>query len=386
MSMLFTAFTMRGLTLPNRIVIAPMCQYSAVDGCATDWHIIHLGQLALSGAGLLVIEATGVEPEGRISSECLGLYDDDNEAALARVLGVVRRYSRMPIGIQISHAGRKASTKRPSNPGPVDTRAWPLVGPSAVAFSDDRQVPAELGRAGMERIIRAFDQATRRAARLGLDMIEIHSAHGYLLSSFLSPLANHRTDAYGGSLDNRMRFPLEVFEAVRAAWPAERPLGVRCNGTDWHASGITPDEAVAYARALRERGCDFVDVSSGGNAVTPIPIEPGYQAPFAAKVRTEAGIATRAVGLIHDAQQAEAILQGGGADMIATARGILNDPRWPWHAAEQLGHVMEVPYQYRRAATRAGLPTRDHIPVAPEKYRDSASAVSATLSGKAGNC
>ena len=369
MSLLFTPFTMRGLTLPNRIVIAPMCQYSAVEGCATDWHLIHLGQLALSGAGLLVIEATGVEPQGRISADCVGLYNDDNEAALARVLAVVRRYSRMPIGIQLSHAGRKASTKRPSDPGPVDTRAWPLVGPSAVAFSDDRQVPAELDRAGMDRIVAAFAQATRRAARLGLDLIEIHSAHGYLLSSFLSPLANRRTDAYGGSLDKRMRFPLEVFDAVRAAWPAERPAGVRCNGTDWHASGITPDEAVAYARALRERGCDFVDVSSGGNAVTPIPIEPGYQAPFAAKVRAEAGVPTRAVGLIHDAHQAEAILQAGGADMIAMARGILNDPHWPWHAAEQLGHAIDVPFQYRRAATRAGLPTRDHIPVPPDQYR-----------------
>jgi 2,4-dienoyl-CoA reductase-like NADH-dependent reductase (Old Yellow Enzyme family) len=238
MSLLFTPFTMRGLTLPNRIVIAPMCQYSAVEGCATDWHLIHLGQLALSGAGLLVIEATGVEPQGRISADCVGLYNDDNEAALARVLAVVRRYSRMPIGIQLSHAGRKASTKRPIDPGPVDTRAWPLVGPSAVAFSDDRQVPAELDRAGMDRIVAAFAQATRRAARLGLDLIEIHSAHGYLLSSFLSPLANRRTDAYGGSLDKRMRFPLEVFDAVRAAWPADRPAGVRCNGTDWHASGI----------------------------------------------------------------------------------------------------------------------------------------------------
>lgn len=369
MSLLFSPFTMRGLTLPNRIVIAPMCQYSAVDGCASDWHVIHLGHLALSGAGLLVIEATGVEPQGRISSDCVGLYDDACEAALARVLAVVRRYSRMPIGLQLSHAGRKASTKRPSDPGPVDTRAWPLVGPSPIAFADDRQVPAELDRAGMDRIVAAFAQAARSAARLGLDLLEIHSAHGYLLSSFLSPIANHRRDAYGGSLANRLRFPLEVFEAVRAAWPDDRPLGVRCNGTDWHERGITPDEAVAYARALRERGCDFVDVSSGGNAVTPIPIGPGYQVPYAAKVRAEAGIATRAVGLIHDPHQAEAILQAGQADLIAMARGILNDPRWPWHAAEALGEPMAVPYQYRRAATRAGLPTRDHIPVPPEQYR-----------------
>jgi 2,4-dienoyl-CoA reductase-like NADH-dependent reductase (Old Yellow Enzyme family) len=369
MSLLFTPITMRGLTLPNRIVVAPMCQYSAVDGSATDWHIIHLGHLALSGAGLLILEATGVEPQGRITSDCLGLYSDDNEEALARVVAVVRRYSTMPIGIQLSHAGRKASSKRPSAPGPVDTHAWQTVAPSTVAFSPDRQVPVALDRAGMNRVIEAFAQATRRAARLGLDMIEIHSAHGYLLSSFLSPLANHRTDGYGGSLENRMRFPLEVFEAVRAAWPEDRPLGVRCNGTDWHPKGITPDEAVAYARALRGRGCDYVDVSTGGNAVTEIPMEPGYQVPFAAKVRKESGILTRAVGLIRDPRHAEAILRDGEADMVALGRGILNEPRWPWHAAEELGETIQVPHQYRRAGTRAGLPTRDHIPIAPTTAR-----------------
>jgi 2,4-dienoyl-CoA reductase-like NADH-dependent reductase (Old Yellow Enzyme family) len=367
MSKLFSPITLRGLTLPNRIVVAPMCQYSAVDGSATDWHIIHLGQLALSGAGLLVLEATGVEPQGRITSQCLGLYSDENEAALERVLGIVRRYSNMPIGLQLSHAGRKASAKRPSAPGPVDTRQWQTVGPSAIAFSEDRQVPTELDAAGMASIVQAFAQAARRSARLGIDLLEIHSAHGYLLSAFLSPIANRRTDAYGGSLVNRMRFPLEVFEAVRAAWPAERPLGVRCNGTDWHAAGITPEESVAYAIALRERGCDFVDVSTGGNAVTPIPMEPGYQVPFAARVRAEAGIPTRAAGLIRDPQHAERIVAEGRADMIALGRGILNDPRWPWHAAEELGQKVEAPYQYWRATTRAGLPTRDHIQVPPER-------------------
>lgn len=365
MSLLFTPLALRGLTLPNRIVIAPMCQFSAEEGCMSDWHLIHLGHLALSGAGLLVLEATGVEPQGRISGACVGLYSDENEAAMARVLAVVRQYSPMPLGLQLSHAGRKASQKRPAEPGPVDTREWPLVGPSALAFSEDRQVPHELDRAGMDGIIAAFVQATVRAARLGLDLLEIHSAHGYLLSAFLSPLANRRRDAYGGSLENRLRFPLEVFEAVRAAWPAERPLGVRCNGTDWHEEGISTDEAVAYARALRERGCDFVDVSSGGNTVTPIPMEPGYQVPFAARVRAEAGIVTRAVGLVREPAHAEAILQAGHADLIAMGRAILNDPRWPWHAAEELGHTLAVPPQYRRAATRVGMPTRDHIPVPP---------------------
>lgn len=367
MSLLFSPITLRGLTLPNRIVVAPMCQYSAVDGSATDWHVIHLGQLAQSGSGLLVIEATHVEPEGRITRDCLGLYSDDNEAALARVLAIVRRYSRMPIGLQLSHAGRKASAKRPSAPGPNDTGEWRVVGPSPVAFAADRQVPLEMDRAAMDRVIAAFEQAARRSARLGIDLLEIHSAHGYLLSSFLSPLANHRTDAYGGSLANRMRFPLEVAEAVRAAWPPERPLGVRCNGTDWHVHGITPDEAVAYARALRGVGCDFVDVSTGGNAVTEIPLGPGYQVPFAAHVRREAGIPTRVAGLVRDPRHAEAIVAGGEADMVALGRGLLNDPRWPWHAAEELGHRIDVPFQYWRAATRDGLPTRDHIPMRERK-------------------
>jgi 2,4-dienoyl-CoA reductase-like NADH-dependent reductase (Old Yellow Enzyme family) len=217
----------------------------------------------------------------------------------------------------------------------------------------------------MKGIVDAFAQAARRAARLGLQMIEIHAAHGYLLSSFLSPIANHRTDAYGGSLENRMRFPLEVFEAVRAAWPAERPLGVRCNGTDWLPGGIGPEEAVAFSRALRDRGCDYVDLSSGGNAVARIPLAPGYQVPFAAQVRTEAGIPTMAVGLIRDPRHAEAILQEGKADMVALGRGILNDPRWPWHAAEELGERIAVPYQYGRAATREGVPARDAIAIAP---------------------
>ncbi|MBC7671188.1 MAG: NADH:flavin oxidoreductase/NADH oxidase [Polaromonas sp.] len=365
MSALFTPYTLRSLTLPNRIVIAPMCEFSAVEGCATDWHIIHLGHLALSGAGLLIIEATAVEPHGRISSECLGLYSDDNERALGRVLQVVRRYSDMPIGIQLSHAGRKASTERSSAAGRAalsDERAWPTVGPSALRFSAARPVPFELDCEGMARIIEGFVQATQRAARLGLDMIEIHSAHGYLLSSFLSPIANHRVDAYGGSLENRMRFPLEVFDAVRNAWPAERPLGVRCNGTDWMPQGITPDDAVAYARALRDRGCDYVDVSSGGNAIAQIPLAPGYQVPFASKVRAEAAIPTMAVGLIRDPRHAESIVAEGHADMVALGRGMLNDPRWPWHAAEELGATVKVPYQYGRAATRQGIPAHDAIP------------------------
>lgn len=357
-SALFSAFPLRGLTLANRIVVSPMCEYSAVDGCATDWHVIHLGHLALSGAGLLIIEATAVSAQGRISRECLGLYSDANEEALARVLSIVRRYSPMPIGIQLNHAGRKGSQRKPGDGrGSVafEDGGWQTVGPSALPFVPDWRTPDELDRPGMDAIVEAFVQATGRAARLGLDMIEIHSAHGYLLSQFLSPIANRREDAFGGSRENRMRFPLEVFAAVRKAWPASRPLGVRCNATDWDERGIDPDDAVAYARALRDLGCDYVDVSSGGNSMTAIPLAPGYQVPFAARIRKEAGIATMAVGLIRDPHHAEAIVAGGEADLIAIGRGILNDPRWPWHAAEDLGATVNVPVQYARAATRAGV-------------------------------
>lgn len=359
-SALFQPITLRGLTLPNRIVISPMCQYSAADGCASDWHLIHLGHLAASGAGLLIIEATGVEPRGRISRECLGMYSDACEAALAKVLAVVRRYSTMPIGIQLGHAGRKGSQKKPSD-GRGNAAAaeggWQTAGPSAIPFIPEWQTPRALDRAGMDAVIAAFVDATRRCARLGLEMMELHSAHGYLMSSFLSPLANRREDDYGGSRGKRMRFPLEIFSAVRAAWPQDRPLGVRCNGTDWDENGITPEDAVAYARALKERGCDFVDVSSGGNSIAPVALGPGYQVPFAAQVRREAGIPTIAVGEIRDPHHAEAIVANGEADFIALGRGMLNDPRWPWHAAEVLGAQVKHPYQYFRAITRVGIPS-----------------------------
>ncbi|MGE0799714.1 MAG: NADH:flavin oxidoreductase/NADH oxidase [Lautropia sp.] len=375
MTALFSPFTMRGLTLPNRIVVSPMCEYSAVDGCATDWHLIHLGHLALSGAGLLIIEATAVEPRGRISRECLGLYSDASEAALARVLAVVRRYSDMPIGIQLSHAGRKASTLKPADgrgPIPPGRGGWQTDGPSALPFLPDWPAPAALDRAGMERIIAAFVQATERCVRLGLQMIEVHAAHGYLLSSFLSPIANRREDDWGGSRENRMRFPLEVLTAMRRAWPADRPLGVRLNGTDWDPAGLTPDDAVAFAGRLRMLGCDYVDASSGGNSIAAIPLAPGYQVPFAERIRREAGIATMAVGLIREPNHAEAIVANGQADLVALARGMLNDPRWPWHAAEDLGATVSVPVPYARGATRAGVRQAFALPVAGEASTPSA--------------
>jgi 2,4-dienoyl-CoA reductase-like NADH-dependent reductase (Old Yellow Enzyme family) len=363
-SALFQPFELRGLTLPNRIVVSPMCQYSAVEGCATDWHLIHLGQYAVSGAGLLIIEATAVEPVGRITAECLGLWSDENEAALARVLKVVRPYASMPIGIQLGHAGRKASVRKPGDGRgnlPRETGGWQTVGPTDRPFGPGWEAPTALDRAGMTRVIDAFASATRRADRLGLDLLEIHAAHGYLLSSFLSPLGNSRTDAYGGDREARMRFPLEVFEAVRAHWPAQKPIGVRFNGTDWVEGGLTVDDAVAFARALKTRGCDYVDISSGGSTRAEIPLAPGYQVPFAAQVRHEADIATVAVGLIRDPAHAEQIVAGGSADMVALGRAMLNNPRWAWHAAESLGQSVTVPHQYLRGATSAGVPSQDTI-------------------------
>lgn len=358
-SALFQPLTLRGLTLPNRLVISPMCQYSAHNGNASDWHLIHVGSMLTSGAGLFILEATAVSPAGRITPECLGLWNDDNEQALNDVLRRVRAYSSMPIGVQLNHAGRKAASHRPfvgKGPLQADQGAWPVMGPSALPFADGWQVPHAMTRTDMDNVIAEFVGAAQRAHRIGIDLIELHAAHGYLLSAFLSPLANQRSDAYGGSLDNRMRYPLEVFTALRAAWPEDKPLGVRCNGSDWHAQGWTVEEAVVFARELRERGCDFVDMSSGGNTYTKVPIGPGYQVPFAEAVRKQTGITTMAVGLIQQANHAEEVVASGKADMVAIGRAVLNNPHWPWAAAEELSASVEVPWQYFRAATKAGVP------------------------------
>lgn len=361
-SLLFTPIRLRSLTLPNRIVIAPMCEFSAEDGQATDWHLIHLGHLALSGAGLLIIEATAVEPRGRITRECLGLWSDETEAALARVLTVVRKYSRIPIGLQLGHAGRKGSLRNPADGqgrghATAAEGGWQTLGPSPLPFAADWPAPREMDREDMDSVVTAFVAATARCLRLGIDLLEIHGAHGYLVSSFLSPIANRRTDGYGGSLHNRMRFPLEIFEAVRAAWPEERPLGVRFNGTDWDERGISTEEAVTFGQALSARGCDYADVSSGGNCFASIPSGPGYQVRFAARVKDDTSMPTMAVGLIREPAHAEAIITSGQADMVAIGRGFLNDPRWPWHAAEALGVSIAVPFPYARAATRADIPS-----------------------------
>ena len=362
MSKLFTPFALRNLELANRIVISPMCQYSAVDGSPSDWHWAHLGSLALSGAGLLCIEATAVTPEGRITPGDLGLYSDANEQGLAAVLRMIRAVAPIRVAVQLAHAGRKGSSREPWNGGrllPESEGGWRAEAPSAVPHAPDEAPPRALDRADLARLRAAFASAAARAARLGVDALELHAAHGYLLHEFLSPVSNRRSDEYGGSLENRMRFPLEVFDAVRGAFPAERPVGVRISATDWleeiepAPQSWTLEQSLALARALKARGCDWIDVSSGG--VSPqqkIKPGPGYQVPFAEIVRNEVGLATMAVGLITEPRQAEAIVAEGRADLVALARGMLFDPRWPWRAAAELGGTVVGPRQYWRALPR----------------------------------
>lgn len=356
MSKLFSPIAIGDLAMDNRIVIAPMCQYSAEQGQASDWHLIHLGQLALSGAGLLIIEATAVSPEGRISPHDLGLWSDETEAALARVLRSVRQYSSMPVAIQLAHAGRKASTQVPWQGGNALAPAqggWQTVAPSALPFAAADTLPLALNEAGLRSIRDAFVCAAQRAHRLGLDAIEVHAAHGYLLHQFLSPLSNTRTDQYGGSLENRMRFPLEVFAAVRDALPKGKPVGIRISATDWVDGGWDIEQSVTFARELQRLGCSFIHVSSGGlSPLQQIPLEPGYQVAFAARIKRETGMPTIAVGLITEPEHAEAIVASGQADMVALARGMLYDPRWPWHAAAKLGAQVHAPKQYLRAQPR----------------------------------
>jgi 2,4-dienoyl-CoA reductase-like NADH-dependent reductase (Old Yellow Enzyme family) len=354
---LFTPIRIGEYEFANRIVIAPMCQYSAEDGCMTDWHMIHLGQLALSGAALLTIEATAVTPEGRITYADVGLYSDECEAAMRRVLDGIRRCSDMPIAIQLAHAGRKASTEVPWKGGaqipPDHSDGWQTEAPSAIPHSEGEAPPMALDREGLGRVRDAFADAARRAARLGLHAVQVHAAHGYLLHQFLSPLSNRREDEYGGSLENRMRFPLEVFDAVRAAFPADRPVTVRVSGTDWAEGGWTIGETVEFAKALETRGCSAMHVSSGG--LTPaqrIAVGPSYQVPLARAVKAATSMPVIAVGLITDFVQAEAILGTGDADLIALARAILYDPRWPWHAAAHFGAAVKAPNQYLRSQPR----------------------------------
>jgi len=353
MTMLFSPYSLGPLELSNRITIAPMCQYSAVDGLATDWHMIHLGSLALSGAALVTLEATAVVPEGRISPNDLGLWSDAHADALAPILAAMRRHSPIKIGIQLSHAGRKASTNVPwdggAQIGPDAANGWQTEGPSTVPHTEGDAAPLALDAAGLARVRDSFVAAARRAHALGFDAIELHGAHGYLLHQFLSPLANHRTDEYGGSLENRMRYPLEVFAAVRAAVPS-MTLGMRISATDWVNGGWDLEQSVHLAQELERIGCDFIHVSSGGvSTAQKIPVEPGYQIGFAERIKRDTGLPTIGVGLITEARHAEAILQAGQADVIALARAMLYDPRWPWHAAAELGAQVSAPPQYWRS-------------------------------------
>jgi 2,4-dienoyl-CoA reductase-like NADH-dependent reductase (Old Yellow Enzyme family) len=353
---LFTPYALGDLRLRTRIVVAPMCQYSADEGSATDWHMIHLGQLALSGAALLILEATAVEAAGRISPGDLGLYCDANQRALGRVVEAIRRHSSIALGIQLAHAGRKASSREPWNGGTLIARAdggWETFAPSALPHADHEAAPTALDAPGLARIRDAFVAAARRADALGLDAIELHAAHGYLLHEFLSPISNGRSDAYGGALENRMRFPLEVFDAVRSAVPARLPIGVRISATDWIEGGWEIEQSLRFCEALKARGCSWIHVSSGGiSARQRIPVGPGYQVPLAARIKAAIGLPTIAVGLVTEAAQAEAIVASGEADLVALARAMLYDPRWPWHAAAALGAEVEAPPQYWRSQPR----------------------------------
>jgi 2,4-dienoyl-CoA reductase-like NADH-dependent reductase (Old Yellow Enzyme family) len=358
MPKLFSPLAIGSLTLPNRIVIAPMCQYSAQDGAATDWHMLHLGSLALSGAGMLIIEATAISPEGRITAGDLGIYSDEAEGALARVLQAIRQNSPIAVAIQLGHAGRKASSNVPWEGGaqipPDQENGWVPEAPSAIPHAAGELPPAALDIQGLSRVLQDFVAAAKRAERLGLQGIELHAAHGYLLHQFLSPLANRREDRYGGSLENRMRFPLEVFESVRGAVAATMPVWVRVSASDWVEGGWDIEQTIAFAKALEARGCAAIHVSSGGvSPLQKIPLSEGYQVPFAARVKQEVGIPVIAVGLITEPDHAEAILESGEAEAIALARAILYDPRWPWHAAAKLGAKIPVPNQYFRSQPRA---------------------------------
>lgn len=353
MSRLFSATCIGNLKLDNRIVIAPMCQYSADEGKATAWHRIHLGQLALSGAGLLIIEATAVEAIGRISPGDLGLWNDETEAALGTVLKDIRAYSSVPVGIQLGHAGRKASCAVPWEGGhqlAPDQGGWQTVAPSALAFAQNERTPSALTLEDLAGLKQAFVDSAKRAARLGIELIELHAAHGYLLHQFLSPLSNQRSDQYGGSLENRMRFPLEVFRAVRDAVTDSLPVGVRLSATDWVDGGWDTRQSVAFSQALEKAGCNYIHVSSGGlSPQQSITVGPGYQLSFAREIRQQISIPVIGVGLITEAQQAEEVLAHGDADLVALARAVLYDPRWPWHAAAELGDVATAPPQYLRS-------------------------------------
>ena len=360
---LFTPLPQRSITLPNRIVVSPMCEYSSVDGHANDWHLVHLGSRAVGGAGTVITEAAAVSPEGRITPGDLGIYLDDHIPFLTRITDFLKAHGAVP-GIQLAHAGRKASMSvpwvTPSHNVSPDEGGWTnVVAPSALRFHDEYPLPHALDRAGMDKVIADFTAATHRAIAAGFLLAKVHAAHGYLAHEFLSPLSNTRTDDYGGSFPNRAKFPLEIIRAVRAAFPANLPVWVRVSATDWVDGGLTPDEIVDFARLVKAEGIDLLDVSSGGNDPRQqIPIGAGYQVAFADRIRRETGLATGAVGMITDPAQADQIIRTGQADVVLLARELLREPYWPLRAAEQLHQPASYPVQYERAARNPAKATR----------------------------
>jgi 2,4-dienoyl-CoA reductase-like NADH-dependent reductase (Old Yellow Enzyme family) len=355
MAHLFEPFTLRGLTLRNRVAVPPMCQYAARDGLAGDWHFVHYGTRAVGGAGLIVVEATAVVPEGRISPADLGLWDDGQIEPLARIVRFAREQG-CPLAVQLAHAGRKASVGRgweAQRTLPAEQGGWPVVGPSPIPFSPEHATPAELDTNGIRQVVEQFAAAARRAHAAGFSAVEIHAAHGYLLHQFLSPLSNRRADSYGGGFANRARLAVEVVDAVRAAWPDRLPLIARLSATDWVAGGWTLEETIELCRVLKTRGVDLIDVSTGGTAPDAIiPDGPGFQAGFAERIRREAAIPVAAVGRITAPAQADHVVRSGQADVVMLGREILRNPYWPWTAAQELGHAPAWPLNYLRAAPR----------------------------------
>jgi len=356
MSALFSQGRLGGLELDNRIVVSPMCQYSGVDGVAQPWHLIHIGNLMMSGAGLVIMEATSVEATGLGTHGCLGLYSDAQEEALARLVAEARKLSSAKLGIQLTHTGRKAATRTiperwRGEPLPPEEGAWKPVAPSPIAYDEGWQEPEELTEEGIWRIVRAFADGAVRADRAGFDLIEIHGAHGYLIHSFLSPITNRRTDGWGGSTEKRNRFAIEIVRAVRAVWPREKALGFRMNSTDWTPEGSTLDDAVELAKALEAEGLDYVVMSSGNirPGIAIPPAMPGHQVPFATAIKTSTGLVAMAVGMIAKPEQADAIIASGEADFVALARPMLDNPRWGLHAAAALGEDIRYPPPYIRA-------------------------------------
>jgi 2,4-dienoyl-CoA reductase-like NADH-dependent reductase (Old Yellow Enzyme family) len=357
---LLSPIALRGLTLKNRIVISPMCQYSAIAGMVTDWHLAHLGRFAIGGAALVFVEATGVEARGRISHGDVGLWNDDQARALSRIADFLKA-NGAAAGIQLAHAGRKGSTRRPWE-GRAELTAedaakgeapWETIAPSAIPFADDYPLPKAMKTADMAEVIVAFREATKRALDAGFDVVEVHAAHGYLLHEFLSPLSNHRSDDYGGSLQNRMRFPLEVIETVRAVWPETKPLFLRLSSVDHVEGGLTIEDTVEIARAAKALGVDVVDCSSGGNAPAQIPLSPGYQVPYAEAVRQGAEVATMAIGLILDPELAQSIVAEGKADLVALARPALDDPNFALHAVAAL--TGQLDFSFAPTPAKSGL-------------------------------